>query len=70
MENLQIICSLISNFMNLDNKHCYIYNQKWIIPTDNSLFICVGFSGTKILSNNSYHKTIDGVYSEILEVQK
>lgn len=70
MEILQIICKLLQDFMDLDNKHIYIYNQKWLIPTDKGLFISVGLQGTKVFANNSETRLINNLASEVLTIHK
>lgn len=66
---LKSICSLIQNFLQLDNEHIYIYNNKWKIPKDEGLVVCVGCQGIKTISNNSYFEEINGDFSECLEVK-
>jgi len=41
---LKTTCRLIQDYMNLDNNHIYLYNNKWVIPKDGKLCVVVGTS--------------------------
>lgn len=69
-EILKTICKLIKDFMNLDDEHCYIYNDNWFIPEDKSLCVVVGVDNIRTISNNTYYKeTKDNNLQEITEVK-
>lgn len=68
MDNiLKNICSLIRDFMKLDNEHIYIYNNKWFIPEDKGLCVVVGCQNIQVLSNNCYYEDINNNFQEVLE---
>lgn len=70
MQTLINICNIIRQFMNLNNQQVYIFNQKYILPNDTGLYICVGLQGENILSNTNEHKLINNEYKEIITIQK
>ena len=39
---LKITCKLIQDYMNLDDRHIYLYNNKWVIPKDGKICVVVG----------------------------
>lgn len=50
-EVIKCVMDIIKEYMELDDEHCYIYNQKWIIPADESLYVCVGCSRIETVGN-------------------
>ena len=61
MEYLVAIRKIIKDFMNLEDGQIYLFNQRYIKPNDNRLYICIGFQGHKIISN---------IKENILNIQK
>lgn len=61
---LKLICGLIQDFMGLDNKHIYIYNQKWIIPNDKKICVVVGCSNVKPIASCKEYKEENGAFKE------
>ena len=59
-EMLKILCFILKTFMNLKDNNIYIYNQKYFIPKDNDIYVCVGIQGEKVLFGNN-NKTIDNI---------
>lgn len=60
MENIKIIRNLIKDYMGLDDNHCYIYNNKFLMPEDKGLFVVIGIQSNEIIGNNTtYEKTED-----------
>lgn len=69
MNNLTILkelCKLVKTFMNLQEDQVYIYNQKFLIPNDKRVYICIGQQRETIYSNNDYIKG-DSEYINILK---
>jgi hypothetical protein len=56
INQLQILIRIFKEFLNLDDEHCYIYNQKWNIPLDGRLCLVLGLEGTKAIANNKRYK--------------
>lgn len=50
-EVIKCLMDIIKGYMNLDDEHCYIYNQKWLIPEDKSLYVCIGCSNIETIGN-------------------
>ena len=50
---LQLVCNIISNYMNLSQGQCIIYNTKWTLPSDSRLYIAVGISSLKSFGNSN-----------------
>ena len=50
-EVIKCVMDIIKEYMNLDDEHCYIYNQKWIMPADESLYVCIGCSRIETVGN-------------------
>lgn len=59
-EVLKILCNILKTFMNLKDNNIYIYNQKYIVPKDNDIYVCLGIQGEKVLFGNN-NKTYDNV---------
>ena len=49
MENIKIIRNLIKDYMALDDNHCYIYNNKILMPDDKGLFVVIGIVSNEII---------------------
>lgn len=52
MENIKIIRNLIKEGLGLDDAHCYIYNNKWLMPEDKGLFVVIGIISSEVIGNN------------------
>ena len=61
---LQYICYIIQKFMDLDDKHIYIYNNKWIIPDDRGLCVVVGCDNITPISNGKDHIYENNIFKE------
>ena len=61
---LQYICYIIQKFMDLDDKHIYIYNNKWIIPDDRGLCVVVGCNNITPISNGKDHIYENNIFKE------
>ncbi len=66
-ENLEIIQQLrngLKNYLNLDDEHCYIYNNKWKDINDKNLYCVIGIDSEEVMANNlSYSRTPDALIS-------
>lgn len=67
LDQLQVVCSVIREYMGLQQDQVYVYNQKFIIPKDNRLYVSVGLQSSKIIGNNSVFK--NGEESQYITVQ-
>lgn len=64
MENIKIIRNLIKSYMELDDNHCYIYNNKILIPEDKGLFVVIGIVNNEVIGNTlKYRKTVSELYA-------
>lgn len=64
MENIKIIRNLIKDYLGLDDAHCYIYNNKWLIPEDKGLFVVIGIVSNEVIGNNlKYRRTDEALYA-------
>ena len=50
-EVIKCVMDIIKGYMNLDDTHCYLYNQKWLIPEDTGLYVCIGCSNIEAVGN-------------------
>jgi hypothetical protein len=49
---------IIKTYMDLDDQHCYLYNQKWLMPEDKGLYIAIGYRNSEIVGNTlQYRRT-------------
>lgn len=64
IELLKILCNLVKEFMELQEDQVYIYNQKFLIPNDSRIYVCIGQQGETIYSNNNFVKE-NGEYINI-----
>jgi hypothetical protein len=53
MDLLTIICDIIEHELDLDDGQVMVYNQQFLAPTTNGLFVVVGYVGGKAIGNNS-----------------
>lgn len=56
---ITLLREIIVSEMELDSERVIIYNQKWEIPSDDAIFICLSFVGAKTIANRSV-ETVDG----------
>jgi hypothetical protein len=49
---IKTVLDAIADFMNLDQEHCYLFNQNWIIPKDKGLCVVGQIVNDVILDNN------------------
>ena len=64
MENIKIVRNLIKDYMALDDNHCYIYNNKILMPEDKGLFVVLGIVSNEIIGNNlKYRRTDEALYA-------
>ena len=59
MENIKIIRNLINDYLELDAHHCYIYNNKILIPEDKKLFVVLGILNSEVIGNNLSYRTTE-----------
>lgn len=64
METLKYICKIIQDNLELDDQHIYIFNQKYIMPTDKGLFVAVGIEGEQVINQGSDYKMDGGNYTQ------
>ncbi|GHU26634.1 hypothetical protein FACS1894152_1670 [Bacilli bacterium] len=70
-EPIIVILDLIADFMNLDEEHCYLYNQNWQIPRDKSICVVGSLGNTRVLANNKHYvHTSDGSLREQLVIRE
>jgi hypothetical protein len=67
---LKIILDVIADFMELDEEHCYIYNQKWSIPKDGKICVVGSMNTSKIIANNKKHTKYNNVFTENLNLRQ
>ena len=59
-EIIKCVMDIIKGYMNLDDQHCYIYNQKWLIPADKNLYVVIGYSNKEVVGNTlKYRRTVE-----------
>lgn len=64
LELIQTIRNQIKKYLDLDDDHCYIYNNKWKDINDKGLYVVIGIDSEEILANNlNYTSTNDGLIS-------
>lgn len=64
-EPIKYLVQIFKSFMNLDDEHCYIYNNKWIIPNDKGLFLVVGILSESVIGNDlKYQRTTTELISK------
>lgn len=65
MENIKILRNLIKNGLGLDDAHCYIYNNKWIMPEDKGLFVVIGIINSEVIGNNLKYRSTETEFKAI-----
>jgi len=55
MNHFELVAAIINKEMNLGPDQVYIYNQKFIIPKDEKIYISIGILNTKPFSNINRH---------------
>lgn len=55
-EPIKCVMDVLKEFMSLDDEHCYLYNNKWIIPPDKELFIVLGIMSVSPVGNTLKYK--------------
>ena len=55
-EPIKCVMDVLKEFMSLDDNHCYLYNNKWIIPNDKELFIVLGIMSVSPVGNTLKYK--------------
>ena len=64
LELIQQLRNGIKNYLDLDDDHCYIYNNKWKDINDKGLYVVVGIDSEEVLANNlQYTRTEDKLLS-------
>lgn len=59
-EPIKCVMDVLKEFMSLDDEHCYLYNNKWIIPNDKELFIVLGIMSVSPIGNTlKYYRETD-----------
>ena len=64
---LTIVCDILAHEMDMHGR-VFLYNQKFMRPTDEKAYIVVSVQTTRPRGNNVHYKTINGVFSEITTV--
>lgn len=57
-EQLEVIQQLrngLKKYLDLDDEHCYIYNNKWKEINDKSLYCVLGIDSEEVLANNLFY---------------
>ncbi len=67
-EIIKVIADVIQAEMELPNNRVYLYNQKWVIPPDQNLFVVVGFISAKPFGVRGGYAN-DPITNELVEVQ-
>ncbi len=69
---VQLLRLILLNQMSLQEARVNIYNQKWDIPTDDKIFISVGFMASKVYASRNENYVLEGVYKsrQLLNVQE
>jgi hypothetical protein len=49
---IELVCEVLKRELSLQDDQVYLYNQKYNIPTDQRLYICVGFLSCKPFANS------------------
>jgi hypothetical protein len=67
---IKIMLDVVADFMKLDEKHCYVYNQKWITPKDGKICVAGSQGATKIIAHNQSHKKLNNAFMEELNLRE
>lgn len=67
MSKIKNIARLLKDFMELDDEHIYLYNQKLPEPKDKKLYVVVALDNTQVVGNNSRIIEIEGECAERIE---
>lgn len=66
-EQLEVIQQLrngLKKYLDLDDAHCYIYNNKWQKINDKNLYVVIGIDSEEVLANNlNYTRTEEELIS-------
>lgn len=65
---LEYICDIIKTCMRLNDDQIYIYNNKYNLPTDSRVFVCVGLEHSKIFSASREQVTTVNGYADRISV--
>ena len=60
--NLELIQQLRNGFkryLELDDDHCYIYNNKWRDINDKNMYLVIGIDSEDVIANNLKYSRID-----------
>ena len=55
LEIIQQLRNGIKKYLNLDDEHCYIYNNKWEKINDKNMYVVIGIEDEDILANNLHY---------------
>ena len=59
-EVIKCVMDIIKGYMDLDDNHCYIYNQKWLMPEDKDLYVVLGYRNSEVVGNTlKYRRTAE-----------
>lgn len=63
-EPLKVVRDIIKTEMDLPDDRVLIYNQKWLLPNDDDIFVYIGFVSSNPISSKRFYETReDGYYS-------
>lgn len=66
MDNISILLNIIQTCLSLEDNQVVAFNQRWIEPKDQRLYVTAGILGTKVISNGQCNMNID---DDLYEVQ-
>jgi hypothetical protein len=69
-EQLQAIVIILRDYLAIDDEHCYIYNQKWIIPKDGKLCVVIGLNNSRTTAVNKKYKKDDDKFIEQITLRQ
>lgn len=65
LEKIQLIRNALKRYLELDDDHCYIYNNKWLKINDTGMYCVVGVESEEIVGNNLYYEKTE---SELISI--
>jgi hypothetical protein len=61
---IELVCDIVQTCMGLGAGQVYLYNQKYTIPTDSSLYVAIGVLSCKPFGNNRQYVSNSGTLNE------
>ncbi len=69
-EVIKVILDIIKTEMDLDDERILIYNQKWILPNTDDIFVYLNYVSEDIIANNTYYEDRVGGFYEVQTLNK